>query len=259
VKKAEKEILKRADAVTVLTQKHLDFNRSLDYMKNRDIPMDVVPCCVDMGRFRYDTERGSELKKRLGLDGKFVLLYPGKIGTFYLIDEMLGFYRTMARMVPGSVFLVVTNDDPSFVIERARLSGAPEETVRVIRGVPFEEMPLYINVADAGLFFINSYRKIGSSPIKMGEFLACGIPVIINPGVGDTDELVRQNRVGIVVEKFSEDRYADAVNMMMGLKAEGESLRRRCRQTAGRYLSLSGGVERYAAIYGLLAGAGMTS
>jgi glycosyltransferase involved in cell wall biosynthesis len=256
VKNAERRMLKRADAVTVLTKKHLELNKSLDFLRTRDMPMDVIPCCVDMKKFDYRANEGDGLRKTLGLDGKFILMYPGKIGTFYLVDEMLHFYKAMSEKVPDSVFVVLTNDDPSALLKKAKAGGIVEDKLKVIKAVPFEEMPKYLSIADAGIFFINPYKKIGSSPIKMGEFLASGVPVIINPGVGDTEELVREGRVGVIVEKFSTTDYSSAIERLFELKNEGEGLRTRCRDVAGRNLSLKEAVGRYARIYESLVGAG---
>jgi len=176
-------------------------------------------------------------------------MYPGKLGTFYLVDEMLRFYKVMSEKLPGSIFVVLTNDDPSALMEKAKAAGVEENKLRVIKAVPFEEMPKYIVMADAGIFFINSYKKIGSSPIKMGEFLASGVPVVINPGIGDTEELVRENNVGIVVTNFSDGHYSNAVDQLRALKEEGEALKERCRKTAEENLSLEKAVGSYAHIY----------
>lgn len=249
VKKAERVMLKRADAVTVLTEKHRELNLTLDYLKNRDIPMNVIPCCVDMKRFNYDDDLGRETRKALGIADEFVLVYPGKIGTFYLIREMFDFYKTAAEMVPRCIFLILTNDSAGKVLEIAAHAAVAKSAFRIIEGVNFDEMPRYIKAADAGIFFINSYKKIGSSPIKMGEFLACGVPVIINPGIGDTEELVMLNSVGVVVRRFDEESYRDGMDRILALKSEGELLRRRCRRVAAEYLSLEKGISRYRHIY----------
>src|SRR3989338_10507935 len=111
VKKAEKHLLLIADAVTVLTKKHRDFNRRLGYLTQRNIPIEVVPCCVDMERFFYDIDKERTTRVQLGLEKKFVLMYPGKLGTFYMINEMLDFYKILSETIPDTTFFVVTNDD----------------------------------------------------------------------------------------------------------------------------------------------------
>jgi glycosyltransferase involved in cell wall biosynthesis len=113
----------------------------------------------------------------------------------------------------------------------------------------FEELPLLLRCASAGIFFINPYKKFASSPIKLGEFLACGRPVIINSGIGDTEELVTENKVGVVVKNFSREEYSKRIGELLELLKEGNSLEKRCRTTAERYLSLAMGAGRYLNIY----------
>jgi radical SAM superfamily enzyme YgiQ (UPF0313 family)/glycosyltransferase involved in cell wall biosynthesis len=252
VKSAERRMLKTADAITVLTKRHLEFNKSLPFIQEGSVPMDVIPCCVDTDMFKYDHTAEEILRKELGLENKFVLMYPGKIGTFYLMKEMIDFYAAMVRRSKDSVFLIVSNDDPKGIIARARSVAGGEDKIRIISGVRFEDMPRYVRIADAGIFFINPYKKFGSSPIKMGEFLASGVPVVINPGVGDTEELVSENRVGVIVKQFTEDDYRDGVARLFGLHEEGSRLRERCRETAEKNLSLKNGVARYREIYNAL-------
>jgi glycosyltransferase involved in cell wall biosynthesis len=251
VKTAEKRLLQRADAVAVLTNKHLELNKSLSYLNSRAIPMEVIPCCVDMKRFGRDS-RDNSLRSELGLGDKFVLMYPGKIGTFYMMREMVEFFAAVADIIPDSVFLILTNDDTAGVSEMAGNIGIGGSRLKIVRGIQFEQMPRYISVADAGVFFINPYKKIGSSPIKMGEFLASGIPVVINPGVGDTEELVLDNKVGVVIRQFDRGCYIDAARELVEIKKGGQALISRCRAAAEKHLSLELAADKYAKIYALL-------
>lgn len=255
VKKCEKALLRRADAISVLTNKHLERNRDLDILKSRTLPMDVIPCCVDLGKFNYDDKAVSDSRRKLTLDeSAFVLMYQGKLGTFYFMDEMVDFFKAMLTMRKDAKFVIITNDPVEPVLKRCAAIGIDEKAVLSVIGAGFDDMPGYLKMADAGIFFINPRNKMGSSPIKMGEFLASGVPVIINPGIGDTEELVRANRVGVVVNGFTDDPYRIALDELFLLKREGDALRKRCRETAREYLSLEGGIERYAALYEKLSG-----
>lgn len=249
IKAVERFLLERADAVTVLTYRHDSYNRGLDHFRGRKIPKAVIPCCVDLARFTCEGREQDRSREELGLEGRFVLMYQGKLGTFYFIDEMLDFYRRVLARRPDAVFAVVTPDDPAPLVAKAAGRGIGEEKLRVFRGVPYARMPRYMQAADAGVFFINALEKLGSSPIKMGEFLACGVPVVINPGVGDSDRIVEEERCGVVVETFDERAYDGAIERMLSLLGEGEGLRRRCREAARKHLSLEEGIARYAAIY----------
>jgi radical SAM superfamily enzyme YgiQ (UPF0313 family) len=259
VKSSEKRLLKTADAVTVLTHKHFAHNKGLDYFSGRPVPAEVIPCCVDMKRFNPGSASSNDLRRAIAGENNFVLMYPGKIGTFYLVEQMLDFFKVMVSLVPGSMFLVLTGDNTETLLKESLRRGIGDDKIRIISGVKFDDMPGYMQIADAGIFFINPYKKIGSSPIKMGEFLASGVPVIINPGVGDTENIVRDNRVGVVIDEFKEDAYRKGIEEIVSLRREGDRLKQRCRDTAQKYLSLNDGVRKYVGLYKAMLGAGPVS
>lgn len=245
VKSIEKELMNRADAIVVLTEKHRKKILNLPYLKRKAIPKVVIPCCVDLKRFRCDTSNHKELLKKYDIDADMLLVYPGKLGTFYLLKEMVDFFESVSSEIEGLKFLILTQDDIS---EAKYVNIARKEGIYLIRP-SFDEIPFFLRCADAGIFFINSYKKYGSSPIKLGEFLACGKPVIINPGIGDTEEIVTNNRVGVVVRDFNKDEYLNKITELLKLLKEGKQLESRCRMTAERFLSLRMGAERYEKIY----------
>jgi len=39
-----------------------------------------------------------------------------------------------------------------------------------------------------------------ASPIKFGEYLCCGLPVIMTPGIGDTEEIIEKHRIGRLLD-----------------------------------------------------------
>jgi len=51
--------------------------------------------------------------------------------------------------------------------------------------------------ADAGLSFVKPcVSKLASSPTKIGEYLAIGLPVVSTTGIGDIDQLLSGCRFG---------------------------------------------------------------
>jgi glycosyltransferase involved in cell wall biosynthesis len=112
-----------------------------------------------------------------------------------------------------------------------------------------EEVPAFLAEATAGIFFITPYKRYNSSPIKFGEYLGCGLPVVINAGIGDTEFITREEKVGVVVNDFSKPCYESAIKELMVLLKENDNLKSRCRAAAEKYLSLDIGVEKYLQIY----------
>ncbi|MBK7598954.1 MAG: glycosyltransferase [Acidobacteria bacterium] len=81
-KAAERWLLRKADGFVVLTEKAKEilFPGSLD-RDSEGRPIEVIPCCVDSGRFSpAETYFKLQRKRDLGLEGRFVIAYVGALG-----------------------------------------------------------------------------------------------------------------------------------------------------------------------------------
>jgi glycosyltransferase involved in cell wall biosynthesis len=102
---------------------------------------------------------------------------------------------------------------------------------------------------DAGIFFYKqSFSKTATSPTKMGEFLACGVPCMSNAGVGDVGSILTQNKIGVVIDDFSKQEKMEGINEMLDL-ATTNRIEQRCRAFAEEYYSLNSGSLKYDNIY----------
>ena len=119
-----------------------------------------------------------------------------------------------------------------------------------VRSASYQDVPRWLSVASASIFFIKpSFSKKSSCATKFGESLACGVPVVINSEIGDTDGIVKSDRIGVVIDKFALDSYKKGVDELLGLMKDGDNLRMRCRSRATASLSLNNGVNYYHMIY----------
>jgi glycosyltransferase involved in cell wall biosynthesis len=119
-----------------------------------------------------------------------------------------------------------------------------------VLSVPARVVPSYLSAADAGLSFIKPcVSKIASSPTKNAEYLACGLPLIINAGIGDSDALVNEWKAGALLEDFTEAEYARVGTLIETMAAQPDA-RTSARAVAKQLFDLQTvGVERYAALY----------
>jgi glycosyltransferase involved in cell wall biosynthesis len=110
-------------------------------------------------------------------------------------------------------------------------------------------MPAELTRHDAGLYFIaTGSSAAGTSPTRVGEYWACGLPVVITPGVSDTEEIIRRERVGVVVREDSDAGYREAVRELRALLADG-GVAQRCRTAAETHYGLEAACERQFALY----------
>jgi glycosyltransferase involved in cell wall biosynthesis len=95
-----------------------------------------------------------------------------------------------------------------------------------------------------------------SSPTKIGEYLAAGLPVVSTAHIGDLDEMLAgggNQRLGVIVTEDSEAAYEKAAHELIALM-QTEGVRERCRVAARQLLDLETvGWPRYRRMYERLA------
>lgn len=245
-KRCEVRLLRAADAIITLTRSAKTEIERFPILGHRPPLITVIPTCVDLTRFK-GRPKSARLLQALNIEGRFVLMYSGALGTWYMLDEMVRFYRTLARLVPEAHFVILTAEDGERIRRSVEMQGLLPTEVSV-RLVPYGEMPEWLSLADAAVLFRRpAYSLKGVFPTKLGEFLACGVPVVLNAGIGDSDEIVEGNRVGVIVSRLEPDEYDRTAKVLLDLLSDA-SLRTRCRAVAEE-IALSRGVSRYIETY----------
>ncbi|MFT4645182.1 MAG: glycosyltransferase involved in cell wall biosynthesis [Planctomycetota bacterium] len=248
-KKKEIDFLENADSIISLTNNAKDKILNWENIQNQPLPINVIPCCVDVDRFnpkKVLVQKISELKKELGIsEENFVLTYLGSIGTWYMLPEMLDFFKVLLISKPKAVFLFITAEDPVSIIDNAMLKGIPREKI-IIQKADYTEVPNYLALSDFSLFFILPvFSKSASSPIKQGEIMSMGIPIICNAGVGDTDYVLNEYDCGFLVKQFNDDSYEKVVKQIDKVVWNKDVIR----NAASDFYSLKQGINNYNDVY----------
>ncbi|HEU4768727.1 MAG TPA: glycosyltransferase family 4 protein [Pyrinomonadaceae bacterium] len=248
-KAAERRIFTAADAVVTLTEKIWPIIKEWDGLRGRDVPHAVIPCCVDLSLFNFSEEDRVRRRTELALDDQFTIVYSGSLDGWYLTEQMADFFAALNPQKPDAHLVWLTNGSHERI--RALMSSrniAPDRFS--VLSVPARLVPSYLAAADAGLSFIKRcVSKLASSPTKNGEYLACGLPLIINAGIGDSDALVEEWKAGVLLEEFNEAEYARIGNLIEEMAAQPDA-RRRARLVAEQLFDLQTvGAERYASLY----------
>src|SRR5262249_19973276 len=87
LKRFERRVFKRAEGVVVLTRALHEWLTEQS-MLGDETHVEVVPCCVDLGRFSPNEASRAEARSELGIGDRIALLYSGSLGSWYLEDEM---------------------------------------------------------------------------------------------------------------------------------------------------------------------------
>jgi glycosyltransferase involved in cell wall biosynthesis len=247
-KRKEYEFLLHADKTICLTNAAKDEIHSWPALHKKKIPIRVIPCCADLELFNLKNIHPSEkekLKHKLHIHrGDFILSYLGSIGTWYMLDEMLDFFKRLLIKKPEAKFLFITPDDKSIILQKAKEKHIAKEKI-IIHSASRNEVPLYISLSDISVYFIKPlYSKKASSPTKLGEIMGLGVPVITNKGIGDSDRMVSGS--GALINEFSDKEYDLVISQLDVLLNLDKS---KIIAASEKHFSLEKGIELYAEAY----------
>lgn len=246
-KRKEKEFLTKSDYTISLTSNGKREIESWNAIDQTKVKIKVIPCCVNLDLFdpsKISFAQKQTLKKSLNIsENSFILGYVGSIGTWYMLSEMLDYFKVLKTEKPDAKFLFVTGEKPDFIKGEAMKKELNSEDF-IITSVLHHQVPIHISIFDQSIFFIRpSYSKKASSPTKQGEIMAMGIPLICNSGVGDTDEIVIKYNSGKVVDAFNDESYKKAI------LDETQFDTKEIENGAKDYFALEEGVNRYLSVY----------
>ena len=243
-KTTERRIFKATDAVVTLTERIWPIIREWDGLRGRDVHHAVVPCCVDLSLFKFDEQERARLRSELNLGERLTLVYSGSLDGWYLTEEMADFFASMVRKRNDAHLLWLTMGSRERVRQLMSARGISEENFSIHSVAP-KEMPSYLAAGDVGISFIKRcFSKLASSPTKNGEYLACGLPIVINSGIGDSDALS-----AILIEDFN-DRDFEAAWTAIETAVNDPNVRMKARAVAEEVFDLETvGAERYARLY----------
>ncbi len=248
-KAAERRILATTDGIVTLTERVWPIIKDWEGLRGRDVHHEVIPCCVDLSLFKFSDDERARRRAELGLGDRFVLVYSGSFVGWYSNEKMADFFASFRKKKSDAHLLWLTTGSHDSVRELMTSRGIESGDFSVL-SVPSAVVPSYLAAADAGLAFAKSgMSRLARSPVKNGEYLACGLPLIINAGVGDSDALINDWKAGVLIEEFTDAEFTAAGRAIEAMVAQPE-VREKARAVAEQVFDLQAiGAERYASLY----------
>ncbi len=232
----------KADGIVALSHRAKLAIESLVARPNRKPDVIVVPSCVDLNFFR-----SSDSEKHVQ-NGRLRLVYSGSVGGRYLLDK-IGTFVSVAAQEHGNVHLDVLTRGDRNLVSAMLTAGGLSETLWSSEAVSFSEMPRHLSGHSAGLLFWPSgLSEHGTSPTKVGEYWAMGLPVVSTPNVSDVEQIIRSERVGVIVREHSQAAYREALQELREL-LDDEDLASRCRKAAETHYQLDSACQSQVALY----------
>lgn len=200
-----------------------------------------IPSVTNDHFFCFSNIRREEIRNKLGITSdQKLFVYAGKFGDLYYGIEIIHVFKWLSENIKDSFFLIITPQDIAIVkkwIEDVKLDATRIQ----VTSSSYAEMPGWLSACDFGIVNIppTPSQKF-RSPIKVGEYLCCGLPYLICKGISEDDIYAKNDNVGVVVNEFSREEILNAIPQIVSLLSEPkELLQMRCRNTGVEYRGLS--------------------
>jgi hypothetical protein len=197
-----------------------------------------APSAVDHNVFKFRPDGRESLRKKFRLNGKKVMVYVGKFGGIYYENEIADFFAAVHDSDPNWFLVVLTPEAPGKV--ESCLARLTKGSFLFTEAHTPNEVSEWLSAADIGLNAIPPHpSQKFRSPVKVGEYLLCGLPYITCVSVSEDDLWANECKVGVVVPNLSYESGEDCTDEILSLLSESPTeLRSRCRETGRKYRSI---------------------
>jgi glycosyltransferase involved in cell wall biosynthesis len=159
----------------------------------------TVPCTIDCNKFHRDLL--SNKRSEIGINEHATVgIYVGKFGGMYYDEEAFDIFLKAKDTFENFFLLILTPHIYQTVERKIVKRGFSNREFRIIN-VSHDKVSSYLSIANfAFATYKPSYSKRFLSPIKVGEYWACGLPVLLTKGVGDDSSIIEESNCGATFE-----------------------------------------------------------
>lgn len=250
-KRIERHLLLCASHVVVLTDRVVPELKKLS--RQMMAPVTVIPCCADFEHFMMPSaEARRVMRAQIGVKSNARLIsYLGSLGTWYMLEDILRFFAEAVDNHDDVHLMLITRDwcaEHEVLVKSMGLD--PLRSHIHVRPATRDQVPGLLGASDVMLSFIKpAYSKIASSPTKLAEAFAVGVPVISNAGVGDVDQITQDLDAGVVFDLADASAMKRVVvELDLICQKGGKDLRDRARLRLGLEFAESAYHQVYKAI-----------
>ena len=226
----EDQVVRNADTILCVSdafKAHLQTNYRI---KN----VIVIPTFVDVSQFNFNKALRDLHRKKIGISNRTVLVYSGGVAPWQKLENVVNLFVNLKQIV-NNLFMLFLTHEPNLLMKVIKGQIQPDD-VRVIQ-VPHAEVAGYLCAADVGVLLReDTLTNHVAAPIKFSEYMCCGLPCIVSDKVGDTAEVIRKEKAGIVLEGLREAPKSPEFQKLLVLNREEISNRMSKRYASSLYI-----------------------
>lgn len=211
----------------------------------------TVSCFVNLDTFAFNLKDRDNMRQKLGFqDDEVVGIYVGKFGDIYYDAEAFDLFKTASNYFLGRFRLIILTPNPIEVVKAKLKQVGLNETNTFVTKAPHHEVPSYLSAADFAFAPIKPAKcRQYCSPVKVGEYWASGLPVILTEGVGDDSKIIQEEGGGAIFNLERRNSVEEAVQQIDRL-IHMTGYRGQVRQIAEKHRSIQQAKKAYAKFFG---------
>jgi len=191
----------------------------------------VVPTAVNLELFKLNVTMPTKIQT----------LFSGTFNDYYDLDLSRLFMQEFGRHVPVETHWARPAESNRSRIGVGESKVFPSSQIEMADLIPNYSFGVSVCKLNAGP------SLTAAMPTKLGEFLACGRPIVVNKGLGDMDKFIEEFEVGVILDG-SQKNLVDSASKLANLLLDPETPLR-CRALAEKYFSMEKGAKKYLDIY----------
>lgn len=175
----------------------------------------VCPNGVDVGRFRPDPGARAELRARLGLGTRPVVLFAGSFYEWHDVATLIDAFAILIGRVPDARMILVGHGRLWEAMRQRAHALSLSAAVQFSGLVPHSEVPGLLAAADIAVApYPRLSRPLWQSPLKLFEYMASGVAVVASDA-GQVGQVIRNAQNGLLVEPGNVPALATALEALM--------------------------------------------
>ncbi len=180
----------------------------------------VLPNGVDPAHF-HPAVRGGRVRHRHGLGGKIVVGFAGRARPWHDLPTLLRAFRQLWVDDPRYHLLLV-GQMPEELLDRLAVLGL-DEAVTLTGPVPHQQVPEHLAAMDVAVSPHADQEEFYFSPLKLYEYLACGVPTVA-ANLGQSAQLLRDGRSGLLYPAGDAEALARCIRWLVAHPARARQL-----------------------------------
>jgi glycosyltransferase involved in cell wall biosynthesis len=177
---------------------------------SENINFHLIPISVAIEKFQFDMNHRVRLRSQLGWDNSLVVIYSGSLGLSRInIEPLKNLLKILKYKIPQLKCVVVSNERKDIFLKLFHDICFEENDYFLTSDKDFNLSEI-LSIADFGVHALpkqlDGETRLGT---KVVEYMANGLPIIVNQNVGDAARLVREYKFGYVLEDIANIDFAE--------------------------------------------------